>query len=343
MRKFSLFCLGIIVAATTAFSTNSIGCGETAFADSNQRFIYVGGYTAGFNLNTIGVQVLAVTEFPTENGSMISPAAEAGIKQGDHITEVAGKEIREAADLNELVSKSGGKGIGLTVKRAGESQKITVYPKLDKISKQYKLGVLIRDNVSGIGTITYLDKENNRFGALGHGVYDEDGTPMTAVKGNIYECGIVSVNKGVRGKAGELKGIFTGESDIGKAEYINECGLYGTLNDSVHLEGYEKAAVASLSEVKMGDAYIYSTISGFEPQKYDISIVKVDENNKQNKNFVVKIKDEELLAVTGGIVQGMSGSPIIQNGKIIGALTHVFLNDPTRGYGIGIEKMLNNQ
>jgi stage IV sporulation protein B len=292
-------------------------------------------------LNMGGVQVVSVTDVVTKDG-VFSPAADAGIAEGDIIEKANEREIKDIDSLNEVLEKSRGNTISLTVRRGEERRVVDLQPRQDDINQKYKIGVLIRDTVSGIGTITYIDKENGKFGALGHGVYDEDGKIFTVNGGRVYECGIMSVTKGIRGKAGELKGIFTGDGGIGTSEALNDSGLFGKIDEDIDVSGCEKAEIAPLSEAHIGDAYIYSTISGFTPQKYEISIVKVDEGNKQNKNFVVKIKDKELIEQTGGIVQGMSGSPIMQDGKLIGALTHVFLNDPTRGYGIGIEKMLEN-
>jgi stage IV sporulation protein B len=348
MRKFSLFCFGFIFLFFAFFAGAGVlpvgvvaVSASAASADEPTRTVYVSGKTAGFMLNMGGVQVVAVTDVVTKEG-VFSPAADAGIAEGDVIERADDREIKAVDDLNEVLSRGKGNELTLTVRRGEERKTVTVTPRQDDVNQKYKIGILIRDTVSGIGTITYIDKENGKFGALGHGVYDEDGKIFTTNGGRVYECGIISVTKGIRGKAGELKGVFTGDGGIGTSDYINDSGLFGKIDENIDVSGCERAEIAPLSEAHIGDAYIYSTISGFTPQKYEISIVKVDEGNKQNKNFVVKIKDKTLIDQTGGIVQGMSGSPIMQDGKLIGALTHVFLNDPTRGYGIGIEKMLEN-
>jgi stage IV sporulation protein B len=344
MRKFSLFCFGFIFLFFTFLAGTFLSVPvsfSNLSASASTRTVYVSGKTAGFMLNMGGVQVVSVTDVVTKDG-VFSPAADAGIAEGDIIEKANEREIKDIDSLNEVLEKSRGNTISLTVRRGEERRVVDLQPRQDDINQKYKIGVLIRDTVSGIGTITYIDKENGKFGALGHGVYDEDGKIFTVNGGRVYECGIMSVTKGIRGKAGELKGIFTGDGGIGTSEALNDSGLFGKIDEDIDVSGCEKAEIAPLSEAHIGDAYIYSTISGFTPQKYEISIVKVDEGNKQNKNFVVKIKDKELIEQTGGIVQGMSGSPIMQDGKLIGALTHVFLNDPTRGYGIGIEKMLEN-
>lgn len=214
-----------------------------------------------------------------------------------------------------------------------------VTPVKDRLTARYKIGVLIRDGVSGIGTVTYIEKESGRFGALGHAVAGEDRTNLKITDGVVYACSIVGVSKGVRGRAGELRGMFLSEKCIGNADKLSSVGIYGRKT-----EGYScaelKEATASSANVKPGKACIYSTVSGEIPQEYSVEIVKVDKSNRENKNYVVKITDEDLISQTGGIVQGMSGSPIVQNGSLVGAITHVFVNDPTRGYGIDISQML---
>ena len=161
-----------------------------------------------------------------------------------------------------------------------------------------------------------------------------------ASSAKVYACSVIGINRGTRGKAGELKGLFLGDAPIARAEHFCGTGLFGTFEKSYDLSGCETAELAPVSEATIGKAVIWSTVDGSTPKKYDIAIAKVEANDRDNKNFVIKVTDEELIEATGGIVQGMSGSPILQNGKLIGAVTHVFLNDPTRGYGISIERMM---
>jgi stage IV sporulation protein B len=234
---------------------------------------------------------------------------------------------------------SQGKKVSVVYKRGAETNEVYVYPVKDKVSGNYKIGILARDSVSGIGTVTYIDKSNGRFASLGHSVEGENSQKLQISDGTVYECSIVGVNKGVRGRAGELRGMFIGDKRIGTAEKLCDCGIFGCISKDFDYTGLS-CAVADSSSVIPGDAYIYSTVNGIFPKKYEIEIVKVDKHAKDNKDFVIKITDDELIAETGGIVQGMSGSPILQNGKLIGAVTHVFLNDPTRGYGIDIQTML---
>ena len=167
----------------------------------------------------------------------------------------------------------------------------------------------------------------------------ENKQEMHIKSGAVYECSIVGIQKGVRGRAGELRGMFLNDKQLGNAKKLCDCGIFGEISAEMQWDN-QKKAVASSNDAKPGKAWIYSTINGVCPKKYSVEIVKVDKFNKDNKNYVIKITDEELIAETGGIVQGMSGSPIIQEDKLVGAITHVFLNDPTRGYGINIEAML---
>jgi stage IV sporulation protein B len=187
--------------------------------------------------------------------------------------------------------------------------------------------------------VTYIDKESGRFGALGHAVVSQEEEKLALNGGDMYSCNIVGISKGIRGKAGELRGMFIAEKYIGKAEKLTTCGIYGKISGDLDTTKL-KQTKASSKDVKLGKASIYSTISGETPTEYSIEIVKVDKSQKDNKNFVIKITDESLINETGGIVQGMSGSPILQNGVLVGAITHVFINDPTRGYGICIDQML---
>lgn len=336
MRRLSAFILGLLVSLGIA----SGGFGYSyVSADAEEREVYIGGMPAGFTLSAGGAQVIGLCEVMGDNG-VSTPSSAAGIKTGDVITKAAGIKVETVGDLNEILGKSNGRSIEICVRRGEEILTFSIQPVKDKITGRYKIGVLIRDSVSGIGTVTYIDKQTRRFGSLGHSVVGEDKQEMKIAGGKVYQCSIVGVCKGIRGKAGELRGLFLNEEGLGSAEKICECGIYGQVSDSYDLSCFETAVTSDIDEVKPGNAYIYSTISGVCPKKYTVEIVKVDKNNKNNKNFVIKITDKDLIGETGGIVQGMSGSPILQGGKLVGAVTHVFLNDPTRGYGIDINTMI---
>ena len=333
MRRLSVFLMCAAVSLTI------VGGKSRAISVSAAEYeVYVGGMSAGFTLKTGGAQIIGLSEVMVEGG-VKTPAADIGLRAGDIIQKVGGIRVETIAELNEIVDKSKGKALNIEVLRGAEVMKLTIQPVKEKSSNRYKIGVLVRESVSGIGTVTYIDKETGRFGALGHSVVGENHQEMQISSGIVYECSIFGICKGVRGKAGELRGVFINDKQLGNAEKLCECGIFGQISQKFIVDGLI-SAVSSSQDVKPGGAYIYSTISGVTSVKYEIEIVKVDKLNRENKNYVIKITDDALISETGGIVQGMSGSPIVQNGKLVGAVTHVFLNDPTRGYGIDIERMI---
>lgn len=334
MRKLKFFLAAFLLFLPLAlFGTGGMG----ASAASNEY--YLGGMTAGFTLSAGGTEIIGLSEVCAEDG-IHRPAGDAGIRVGDTICAVDGITIKSISDLNEALERSGGKAVTITVKRNGETAQVEIVPVKDKKGGRYKIGVLIRDTLTGIGTVTYIEKDTLRFGSLGHAVCNENSESLDISDPKVYLCSVIGVSKGKRGKAGELRGLFLNDKALAKADAVCETGLYGTFEKGYDFSRSETVQIAPISEATIGKAVIYSTIDGICPQMYEIAIAKVDADNRENKNFVIKVTDEKLLEETGGIVQGMSGSPIVQNGKLIGAVTHVFLNDPTRGYGIGIENML---
>lgn len=302
--------------------------------------LYLGGFSAGFVLNTQNVEVIGMCDVSTPEGARC-PARDSGIKSGDVIKSVNGIEINSAHKLTETLSEDFS-SYKLIIKRCGEQLEVNVDPIIDKSTGKRKLGLLVKDSINGIGTITYVDKSANKFGSLGHPVTNENGELVDINGGSLYGCMIYDVKKGVRGNPGELKGVFDNSSMLGAIKCNSKCGIFGDLSKNYDVSKLIKIQKGSIEDVTMGKAYIYSTLNGTDCQKYEISIVKVDAANKDNRNFVIKISDKSLLDKSGGIVQGMSGSPIVQNGKLIGAVTHVFINDPTRGYGIGIDNMMSS-
>ena len=288
-------------------------------ADAAAAEYYIGGMAAGFTLPAGGVQIVE-------------------LKAGDLILAADSVALGSIEDLTAALERSGGKEMLLTLSRDGKTMELGVLPAKDKKTGKFKIGVLIRDTLSGIGTITYIEKDSLHFGALGHGV--SEGPIPDASEAKVFACNVIGVNKGTRGKAGELKGLFLNDRTIARAEHFCGTGLFGTFAGGYDFSSCETAQIAPVSEATIGKAVIYSTVDGTQPKAYEIAIAKVDANDRDNKNFVIKVTDETLIEETGGIVQGMSGSPILQNGKLIGAVTHVFLNDPTRGYGISIERMM---
>lgn len=340
MRRLGVFLLGISLSLgfVSGVSVNSVDSVDFVSANAACKEVYVGGMPAGFTLSAGGAQVIGFCDVLGEN-SKESPALKAGLRAGDLIVNINGLKIETIAELNEVLDKNGEKSLNCKVMRGEEEIIFSVMPLKDAVSGRYKIGVLIRDGISGIGTVTYIDKENGSFGALGHAVIGPEDKCLSIGNGDMYSCNIVGVSKGVRGKAGELRGMFLAEKHLGKAEKLTTCGIYGKISGNVDITRL-KPAKATSEGVKPGKASIYSTISGELPKEYTIEIVKVDKTQKDNKNYVIKITDEALIEETGGIVQGMSGSPILQNGALVGAVTHVFINDPTRGYGISIDQMM---
>ena len=304
-----------------------------------EKEVYLGGMPAGFTLGMDGAQIVGFCEVLTKEGTR-SPAKEAGLEAGDLILSLGGVRVRSAADIDAALAAVGGGREEVVVRRKGERVSASVQPACDAASGRGKLGVLVRDSVSGIGTVTYIETGSLRFGSLGHAVAGEDGKSMDLGRGDIFRCSIVDVVRGERGRAGELKGVFLNDRKVAVADKNCEQGIYGYFDRSYDLTALRRAAVGA--QARPGAATLYTTVDGVAPREYAIDIVKVDEGSRSNRNFVLKVTDGALLADTGGIVQGMSGSPILQDGKLIGAVTHVFLNDPTRGYGIAIGNMLGN-
>lgn len=333
-KKFVRTILLLITVLVCSFTVSPV----SASADS-QGF-YLGGFPAGFTLNTTTVEVVGICDVITNEG-LKSPARDSGIKTGDIIEKINGRSVTSTSDINNIIADDY-KKFNIYISRNGEKLLLDINPVKDLSSGSRRLGLLVKDTINGVGTVTYIDKTNNKFASLGHPVSDMSNNLVEISGGTVYNCLIYDVKKGVKGTPGELRGAFDNGSIIGKAKLNCRCGIYGDLKDDFNTSELRKIEKGSIDEVKIGKAEIYTTIRGNEVKCYEVSIVKTDKNNKDNRNFVIKIDDEELIAQSGGIVQGMSGSPIVQNGKLIGAVTHVFVNDPTRGYGIALEKMLSS-
>ncbi len=296
------------------------------------------GETVGISIMTDGLLVIGTETISDENGNKQSPAKKAGIKSGDTIISADGNKINSTEDLLEYIDTHEN-DIVLTLKRNGDVINTVVSP--IKSKDGVKLGLWVRDSTAGLGTLTFVDPENKSFGALGHGISDIDtDTLILCRKGEILGCVQDNAIAGKKGTPGELNGHFSNEI-LGNFQKNSSSGIFGKItNDKIILQ---KNAVdtASPSEITEGDAKILSNVDGKGVLEYSIEIKKINQGNIEGKNIVFKVTDQNLISKTGGIVQGMSGSPILQNGKIVGAVTHVFVNDPTKGYGIFIENMLN--
>lgn len=299
------------------------------------------GIPAGIYVETEGILVVGHEEVTKADNSKVNPT-ETIIKKGDYITSVNGQKINRKADLMEAVETCNGKQLVLGIRRNEEEFEVAVQP-VECGAEQYKLGVWVRDNTQGIGTITYITPEG-KFGALGHGISDMDTKSlMETSRGLLYDTKIMTVIKGQEGKPGELVGYidYQAENVQGRIDKNTSEGIYGVVNDELETEATAQPVQISLKQdIEVGAATIQTCIAD-EVKEYDVEIQAVNLSEKdENKGIILKVTDEELLSKTGGIVQGMSGAPILQNGKIIGAVTHVFVEDPTMGYGIFIEEML---
>ena len=305
--------------------------------EDQKIYVYLGGFPLGFTINCSGVVVIAISNDTVEN-----------LKEGDIITHIEGKTVSSSAEISKVINddRMRNENLTLSIIRDGKEEIGKITPQVDKLTGKKKLGIWIRDNSAGVGTVTYIRKDNFRFGALGHPVCDIDtGAIMPVSSGNIFKCNIVGYKRGEKGKPGELKGLFLRNGSIlGSLDKNNEFGVYGNFYEK-YLEQFsgDLIEVANRSEIKSGKAQIRCTIDGCQPEYYDIEIVKTYfQSTKSNKSMFIRVTDKRLLESTGGIVQGMSGSPIIQNGKLVGAVTHVFVSDPTKGYGVYTDFMIDN-
>lgn len=298
------------------------------------------GNPFGIKLLTDGVIVVEVSSFETENG-ITSPAYEAGIRTGDIIKNINGTSVNTNEDIEKIISESNGTKLNFEIIRNNTNTTITVSPAFCSTDNSYRIGLWVRDSSAGIGTITFYNPETNVFAGLGHPVCDVDtGEILPLLKGEVVSVNINGIKKGKAGTPGELLGSFTSNSAIGTLEINAQNGLYGHI--STIKNDHKGIPLAMRQEVETGKAYIYTTIDGSKPEKFEITIEKIDLNESSEcKNMIIKVTDKKLLEKTGGIVQGMSGSPIVQNDKLIGAITHVFVNNPTKGYAIFADTMYN--
>lgn len=302
-----------------------------------------GGQPFGIKLLTDGVMVVGLGTVGN-----YSPAAEAGLLMGDVIIEMNGREVSSKSEVSRMTDQSKGEPIDLLVSRKGETILTTITPVWSEEAGRYLSGMWVRDSTAGIGTVTFYEQSTGIFGGLGHPVCDIDtGILLPLSTGEAASVSIHGVTRGTSGHPGELLGSFTSIGALGNLGTLGslfantECGLFGVLD---HAPSFASAVPLALrQEINVGEAQILTTIAGCQPKTYNVRIEKVDlREGNTGKNMVIRITDPELLAATGGIVQGMSGSPILQNGKLVGAVTHVFVNDPTKGYGIFAETMYQN-
>lgn len=301
------------------------------------------GTPIGIYIETDGVLVVGTGEFQGEGGVSCSPGKNI-VKSGDYIRKVNGTAVEKKDEVIKMVEESGGNPVVLTVERNGETIEVEIQPQKDESGK-YKIGVWVRDNAQGVGTMTYIDSHGN-FGALGHGINDVDTSTLMRVDGGtLYETSIIDIKKGTIGNPGEMTGliVYSDSHILGTITKNSTQGIFGSCNSKALALGTRDALPIGLKqEIQRGAAQILCTVDG-TTKYYDIEITELHlDHDNVNRGIELKVTDPDLLELTGGIVQGMSGSPIIQNGKIIGAVTHVLVQDSSRGYGIFIENMLEH-
>ena len=299
---------------------------------SSARMLVPVGHTIGIKLFARGVLVVKLTDGGT-------PAKECGLQTGDVIVKCGGVSVTSSEQFQSLLQKNGDSAMDLQVRRAGDSMTLSVEPEQND-KGVYCIGAWIRDSMAGIGTMTYYDPATGDFGALGHGITDTDtALLMPFSNGSILPSTVKAVKRGETGSAGELRGDFDLDTSLGDLYANTESGIFGTLAVSDYAPACQDAV--PIGEAVPGPAVIRSNVEGDAVEEYEIEILKVVSGTSDGRDLVISVTDPKLLKATGGIVQGMSGSPILQNGKLVGAVTHVLLNDPTKGYGILIENMLN--
>ena len=297
-----------------------------AYAES----LVPGGSAVGIRMTTDGVVVAGISEVAAQDGSR-SPASEAGLKKGDVIKRLGGRDITSAQDLADVLSALDGGRTSVTVERGGKTKQLNITPARDE-NGAWKLGLWLRDGVSGVGTLTFYDPATGVYGALGHSISDESGAcALPLGDGGIYRAEIVGIVPGEAGAPGQLDGRTDPAAFLGDIRINCGCGIFGTAD----LDG----ETVETGEPETGAAIIRCTLSGEETREYGIEIKKLYDTG-EGTSMLLTVTDPGLLSLTGGIVQGMSGSPIIQNGRLVGAVTHVFVNDPSSGYGISIRDML---
>ncbi len=310
---------------------------KTKVASGNRRYVTLSGEVFGIKIYSSGVLVISAEDIETEKGKE-NPGRKAGIKSGDIIKEIEGRKVDSNREVSEICKRSEGKEIEITVERNGKILTLPLKTVKEKTSGDFKAGLWVRDSTAGIGTMTFYDRETGIFASLGHAICDVDtGITLPLSQGVAVGARILGCSKGTKTEAGELSGAFIG-SEIGKLYMNTERGVYGKL-DSYNVNG-EILPVATSGEVKTGKAQILCTVDENGRQYYDVEITKIIDKESGQKNMTVKITDERLLEITGGIVQGMSGTPLIQNGMFVGAITHVFVGTPREGYAIFAENML---
>lgn len=305
-----------------------------------------GGQSIGVLLHSQGVVVVGYSAVLDQSGQEVIPAEQAGIKEGDIILKINDETVQSDSQVRDLVAKAGASGetLLLEIKREGELTTKRIKPVFCRETQQYRLGLLIRDGAAGIGTLTFYEPVSMIYGALGHLITDLDSTqPVELSDGEIVDANVQGIQRGKRGQPGEKIGMFPGEKKVsGTISKNTKLGIFGVLKEPIDNSSFREAiSVATADQIRTGKAEILTVLQDNRIETFEIEIIKINKLARQDgKGLVIKITDPKLLEQTGGIIQGMSGSPIIQDNMLVGAVTHVFVNDPTRGYGVPVQWMV---
>ena len=343
---FMIFAVGAF--SGNVFASQEAWAAEIPNAESAGKLpeVIVGGHSIGILLQTEGATVVGYAPVVDAEGKSLFPAKEAGILPGDFIVAVNDEKVKTDEEIQNLINEYGNSKtpIMVTLIRNGSKEKVKLAPIYCNDSESYRIGLYIRDNTAGIGTLTYYDPQSKAYGALGHEIADMRQAAKAEGEGDIVGAEIQSINQGKKGTPGEKGGVFTENGLKGNIELNNTFGIFGDLTTSLDNQLYPKPmAIADISQVMEGKAQMLTVVNGSSIQAFDIQILKVfTDDLNTNKNLIIEVTDPALLNISGGIVQGMSGSPIIQNNRLVGAVTHVFVNDPTRGYGCFAASMFDS-
>ncbi len=340
-KAFLVFCCTIAVIGIGGLAVNYLNESAQTVQVVSEKVLIPGGQSVGIKMDVKGVLVVGLEEIETED-SVVSPGYDAGIQIGDIILSIDGTDVYYAKEVIDLIEKADG-AVNIKVSRKEQTLEFKVAPVKEYKSGQYKMGIWVKEKIAGIGTLSFYDPDNNVFAALGHGIYEsKTNTLLETDKGQLLPTEVKSIREGVSGIPGEIRGIFYGEeAPIGIVKENCEFGIYsiGTDIDGINLG--KPIVMAYQDQVEEGPAYILTTIDGNKVEKFEIEITHVSKQKEaDSKGIEIEVTDERLLSYCGGIVQGMSGSPIIQNDRLVGAVTHVFVNNPTKGYGIFAEWMV---
>lgn len=326
------------VAVVMIFLPTSVSAAKSD-VKKEEKYVGLGGMPFGVSFSIGELKIGGFNDIETETG-LVCPAKSAGIEKDDIIITINGNKPESAYDVTEAVKSSEGSALEFVLLRGEEQVTVSVVPVQSAETGDFVLGVWLDDGVAGLGTVTYIEEKTGEFGGLGHGITERESETLASIdRGIVSEVKITGVNKGAVGTPGELKGDFLAKK-LGVITKNAEVGVFGVITQLPENTTVEKIALGSYDEVKNGGATIFCTVGEEGVCEYGVEITRMESTEEGNKNFLITVTDSSLIEKTGGIVRGMSGSPIVQNGKLVGAVTHVLINDPCRGYGIFIENMM---